>query len=93
MPVRGTTVARHAKLVTIREQSDSQGEKIWCAWYDCERYGYECYQTVVNEAKPGWPVKLARYVFCSENCKRYFDRSHIPGEYGKLPSGIRSRFM
>ena len=93
MAVRGPTVARHQKLVIIREQNEHEGERIWCAWFECDKYGFLCYQTVINEAKPGFPVKLARYVFCSENCKRYFDRSHLPGEYGKLPNGIRSRYM
>jgi hypothetical protein len=93
MPVRGTSVARHNKLVIIREQNEHEGERIWCAWTDCENYGYLCHQTVINEAKPGFPVKLARYVFCSANCKNYFDRSHIPGEYGRLAPGLRSRYL
>lgn len=93
MPVRGTTVARHLKQIIIREQNEHMGEKIWCAWADCDKYGYECFQFVVNEAKPGFPVKLARYVFCSEQCMAYFKRSHIPGEYGKLPAHLRSRYL
>ena len=93
MAVRGTTVARHEKLVIIREQGAQEGDRIWCAWYDCDNYGYINYRTVMNEAKPGFPPQYHTYVFCSENCKRYFDRSHIPGEYGRLPNGIRSRYM
>ena len=93
MAVRGTTVARHQKMVIIREQNEHEGERIWCAWEDCDQYGFECYQIVINEAKPGFPRKLARYVFCSEQCKGYFSRSHIPGEWGRLPSHLRSRYM
>lgn len=92
MPVRGTTVARHLKEVIIREQ-EQEGERIWCAWADCDRYGYALFQFVVNEAKPGFARKLCRYVFCSEQCMEYFKRSHIPGEYGKLPPHLRSRYM
>lgn len=93
MPVRGTSVALHSKMVIVREQNEHEGERIWCAWPPCDNYGYLNHQTVINEAKPGFPVKLARYVFCSDQCKHYFDRSHIPGEYGKLPPGTRSRYM
>jgi hypothetical protein len=93
MAVRGTTVARHNKLVIIRDPGESQGEKINCAWYDCENLGYMNHRTVINEGKPGFPPQYKNYVFCSENCKYYFDRSHIPGEYGRLPNGIRSRWM
>ena len=96
MPVRGTSVARHQKYIIVMEQADRafEGERIWCAWTDCDNYAYACHQTVINEAKPGFPVKLARYAFCSAQCKLYFDRSHIPGEYGKLRgSGLRSRYM
>lgn len=93
MPVRGTSVAIHSKQVVIREHNEHQGERIVCAWADCDKFGYLNHQTIINEAKPGFPAKLARYVFCSDNCKRYFDRSHIPGQYGVLPAGVRSRFM
>ena len=93
MPVRGTSVALHSKEVIIREQNEHEGERIWCAWAECDNYGHLNHQTVINEAKPGFPVKLCRYVFCSDNCKTYFDRSHIPGQYGKLLPGQRSRYM
>jgi hypothetical protein len=92
MAVRGTSVARHQKLVIIREANEHQGERIWCAWEDCDRYGFANHQVVINEAKPGWPKKLARYVFCSEAHRAFFARSHIPGEYGRLPAGIRGRY-
>jgi hypothetical protein len=92
MSVRGTSVALHHKHVIVREQNEHEGERIWCAWLDCDEYGVLAHQTVINEAKPGFPVKLARYVFCSAQCKAYFDRSHIPGQFGKLPPGMRSRF-
>jgi hypothetical protein len=95
MPVRGTSVARHSKYAIVVEQADREfeGERIWCAWSDCDRYGYMCHQFVVNEAKPGFPVKLARYLFCSEQHEYYFRRSHIPGEYGKLAGRLRGRYL
>lgn len=93
MPVRGTSVARHAKQVVILEANEHQGTRILCAWADCDQVGHVNNQTVINDAKPGFPVKLMRYVFCSANCKAYWDRSHIPGEYGRLPGHLRSRFL
>jgi hypothetical protein len=93
MPVRGTSVARHSRIVIIREQGEAEGGRLWCAWADCDRYGYACHQIVINEAKPGFPRKLARYVFCSDTCRTFFARSHIPGEYGRLPSGQQGRYF
>jgi len=95
MPARGTSVARHHKNLIVRSEQDQgfEGERIWCNWADCDNHAYSIYQFIVNEAKPGFAAKLARYAFCSEQCMNYFKRSHIPGEYGKLPAGQRSRYM
>ena len=93
MPVRGTSVALHSKEVIVREQNEQEGQRIWCAWSDCDNYGHANHQLVINEAKPGFAKKLIRYVFCSDNCRTYFARSHIPGQYGKLRAGERSRYM
>lgn len=95
MPVRGTSVARHEKYLIVQSEQDQgfEGERIWCAWADCDNHAYSTYQFVVNEAKPGYARKLARYAFCSEQCRRYFMRSHIPGEYGRLPAGMRGRYL
>lgn len=94
MAARGTSVARSEKFIIVRNEQDQgfEGERIWCAWADCDNHAYSIYQFIVNEAKPGFPQKLARYAFCSENCRTYFARSHLPGEYGKLAPGMRSRF-
>ena len=96
MAVRGTSVAQHHKNLIVMSEQDKgfEGERIWCAWSDCDQYAYSIYQFITNEAKPGFPRKLARYAFCSDQCLSYFKRSHIPGEYGKLAgSGLRSRFL
>ena len=98
MPVRGTSVARHHKYQIVMDQADQafEGERIWCSWAmgGCDNYGYQQFQFVVNEAKPGFPVKLARYLFCSEQCMWYFKRSHVPGQFGSLKgSGLRSRYL
>lgn len=95
MPVRGTTHAQHLKQLIVMSDNDKgfEGERIWCAWSDCDNHAYSIYQFVVNEAKPGFAKKLCRYAFCSEQCMYYFKRSHIPGEYGKLPGHLRSRYL
>lgn len=94
MAVRGTAEGNRNKVlkhVIVRENNDHEGERIWCAWADCDRYGFECFQTVINEAKPGFAKKLARYVFCCARHQHYFETSHIPGEYGRL-RGENPRF-
>jgi hypothetical protein len=93
MPVRGTTVALHSKEVIVRERDGRQGTRILCAWADCDNTGYDCHKITLNDAKPGFAPKYINYVFCSENCRSYFARSHVPGEYGKLGAGLRSRYM
>ena len=95
MPVRGTSVARHLKYQIVMEQADREfeGERIWCAWDECDRYGYAQHQFVVNEAKPMFPVKLARYLFCTEAHRYFFAHSHIPGQYGKLHGAVNRRYM
>ena len=95
MPARGTSVARHLKYAIVMEQADRQfeGERIWCAWSDCDRYGFTIHQFVVNEAKPGFPRKLARYLFCSDGHRQMFATSHIPGEYGKLRGAVNRRYL
>ena len=95
MPVRGTSVARSEKYQIVMDQADRalEGERIWCAWSDCDRYGYGLYEFRVNEAKPGFPVKLARYLFCSEQHRYWFSVSHIPGEYGRSRGRYRSRYL
>lgn len=90
MAVRGTTHARHMRRVIVRDAA-AEGERIWCAWEDCDQHGYINYEFRVNEAKPGFPVQLARYVFCCEAHRQYFARSHVPGEYGRL-RGINPRY-
>ena len=95
MPVRGTSVARHLKYQIVMEQADREfeGERIWCAWDECDRYGYAQHQFVVNEAKPMFPVKLARYLFCTEAHRYMFAHSHIPGQYGKLHGAVNRRYV
>ena len=95
MAVRGTTVARHNKYAIVTEQADREfeGERIWCAWDECDKYGYMNNQFTVNEAKPGFPKKLARYLFCSEAHRYMFSHSHIPGQYGKLHGTVNRRYM
>lgn len=84
MSVRGTSHARHHKKVVILEGA-AAGTKIFCGWDDCDLDGFALFQVVINAAKPGFPRKLERYVFCTERHKQYWLNSHIA--YGQLPSG------
>lgn len=31
--------------------------------------------------------------FCSEQCRGYYSRSHLPGQYGRLPAGVNRRHL
>lgn len=76
MSVRGTTHARHHKKVVINEGA-VRGEKIFCAWEDCDNDGYEMYKVRVNYGTDeiGRPYNTF-YVFCTEDHKQYFVNSH-----------------
>lgn len=91
MSVRGTTHARITRKVIIRE-GEQQGGKILCGWDDCEKDGVMLHHIAVNQAKPGFPPSLARYVFCSDRHKQYWAHSHRLG-YGNLPAGSRSTIL
>lgn len=67
---------------------DHGGSKhVMCAWDDCTNDGYELYKVVVNDAAPGYPDQLIRYVFCKESHKMMWVHSHR--RYGHLPPGYR----
>ena len=40
-----------------------------------------------------FPVKLARYLFCTEAHRYMFAHSHIQGQYGKLHGAVNRRYM
>lgn len=96
MPVRGTTLWRHARnekrvIVNEGENNPQTGTRIFCAWDDCDRDGFELYKLVVNYAKPGFPPYRTTYVFCSERHRLYFLNSHR--DFGNLPAGTRSALL
>lgn len=83
--VRGTTSARHRKKVIIRE-GQAEGEKIFCAWLDCDNDGFEQFKVRVNYGATGQPYTVW-YVFCCENHRQYWIHSHR--DHGNLPEGYR----
>jgi hypothetical protein len=93
MPVRGTSIARHAREIIIRERGQQEGERIVCAWADCDNDAVQLHQVCVyDHYRPGYGPP-SRYAFCSEQCRQYFLRSHRPGQYGRLPPGMRGRWL
>lgn len=82
-----------AKEIIIKEKNEHEGQRIWCAWEDCAEYGLSIFEHQINEAKPGFAKKLARYVFCCEAHLEYFRTSHIPGHYGRLRGEVNGRFL
>lgn len=91
MSVRGTAHALLTRKVIILE-GEQQGGKILCAWDTCDRDGTMLHHVAVNQAKPGFPRNLARYVFCTDRHKQYWQSSQRLG-YGNLPAGSRSTIL
>ncbi len=81
-PLRGTTTARHAKKIIIREGS-ADGERIFCAWDDCDNDAVSLYTQRVNHGSPGTPY-VTRYAFCCERHRQYFLNGHR--DYGNTSS-------
>lgn len=94
MSVRGTTHARHHKKIIVHDgNSPRTGEKIFCAWEDCDNDGFELYKVRVNYGRDefGRPYN-SWYVFCCEDHKQYFVNSHR--DHTNLPNGYKaSRFL
>ena len=67
MSVRGTTKARHEKKVIIREGA-YEGDRIFCAWEDCDNDGIFSYRLRVNygrhDPREGGGRNDVWYVFC-----------------------------
>jgi hypothetical protein len=96
VPVRGTTAWRHARLerkvvATEGRGSPVTGTKVFCAWDDCDRDGFELYKVVVNYAKPGFRPYVTRYVFCSERHRLFF--LNASRDFGNLPAGTRHSLL
>lgn len=92
MSARGTTHARVHRKVIIREGAD-EGGKIFCAWADCDADGYTLYQLRSNDAKPGMPPQIIRFVFCSERHRQYFLHTQRRGLHGHLPAGWKGTIL
>lgn len=71
--------------------SFSSGTWITCAWFECQRQGYELYKTVLHDHAPlpgacEWGDHV-NFIFCSERHKQYFVHSHR--QMGQLPPGFK----
>lgn len=70
--------------------SRGSGEWIRCAWFECERHGFELYKTIFHEHARTLPCdnplsEHVNFVFCSERHRQYFVNSHR--DMGNLPKG------
>lgn len=89
MTIRGTSRWQHAKIDKVAINLDHDGDKhIYCAWDSCERDGYESNRVVLNDAAPGHPPKLIKYVFCTDRHKQYWLHSTI--NCNNLPPGYKT---
>jgi hypothetical protein len=66
------------------------GERILCAWDDCENYGLQLYKVPIQYAKPGSGEDYnVIHLFCCERHMEYWKHSHK--DMGNLPPGARGR--
>lgn len=66
---------------------------IRCAWFECEKPGFELYKSVLHEHGRGIPCEQGdhvNFVFCSERHRQLYRHSHV--EFGKLPPGFKKTF-
>lgn len=78
--------------MSVAKKIISHSSESWirCAWFECERPGYELYKSILHEHAPGLPCDRGdhvNFVFCSERHKQLYRHSHI--EFGKLPPGFK----
>lgn len=101
---RQVTRVRHQIPIPGADGALPDNDRIWCSWYDCENPGSGLHTIVICDANPGvsrhpelprYPMcsHCRRYAFCSEQCSAYYQRSHRPGQFGKLPAGVNPRFF
>jgi hypothetical protein len=83
---------------------DTDNERIWCAWSDCDNPGSGLYTAVEcfassglrnHSERPARPEcsECRRVAFCSAQCMDYYGRSHRPGAFGKLSPGVNRRYL
>lgn len=79
-------------------------DRIWCAWADCENpasglfTSVECFAAPHlrnHSERPRRPEcrECRRVAFCSVQCMEYYNHSHEPGRYGRLPAGVNRRWL
>jgi hypothetical protein len=100
-----TRLGRVRKQIPVPEMyGDRDHERIWCAWADCDNPASSLHTIVECMAAPGRRdhpelprqprcSECRRIAFCSEQCSAYYQRSHRPGLYGRLPAGVNPRFF
>lgn len=72
--LRGTTTARHAKKIIIREGA-ADGERISCAWDDCDNDAVQLYRILIDHGSKGHPYRTW-YAFCSQRHLEYWRNGH-----------------
>ena len=86
--------------------ADEWDSRVRCGWHDCENpgstlhYVIECFSGVaaVRQDHPELPRTMrcpdcTKVAFCCEQHASYYRRSHIPGQWGKLPAGVNARYL
>lgn len=72
--------------------SFSSGNWITCAWFECQKDGFELYKSVFHEHARELTCDHpasghVNFVFCSERHRQFFRHSHV--DFGQLPAGYK----
>jgi hypothetical protein len=95
---------RHQLPIPEMDGTGPDFDRIQCNWYDCDNPASGLHAIVICDAArgirdhpelPRYPQcsECRRIAFCSEQCSAYYQRSHRPGLFGKLPAGVNPRFF
>jgi len=69
------------------------GIPVRCAWFECDKDGFELYKSVFHEHRRDMACNDPRsehvnFIFCCERHKQYYLHSHI--DMNNLPAGFKT---
>lgn len=84
--------------------ADEWDSRVRCAWSTCENpgsglhYSIECFANPAVSRHSELPRRIQcaecrKNLFCCEQHRDYYVRSHLPGQFGRLPAGTNARFL
>ena len=86
--------------------TDEWDSRVRCGWADCDapgsmlHYLIECFsgRREARLTHPELPRRIecpdcTKVLFCSEQHRDFYQRSHLPGQYGRSSAGVNGRYL